>query len=173
MTHGVGHYLAANGAVLEQDLRDSWKRKYFSPRLLGLHARPVPRLLEHASQIALSELHRALRLGATLLLSVPFLACLHEEPHDYFRYARHGLYQMLTGARFQVIEIVPRGSVFRFLGHQVSTALRTSTYRIPVVRELAFLINALTVVLPCYWLDRLPGLRRKMPAGYVAVALKP
>lgn len=240
MTHGVGHYLAANRAALEHDLRDSWKRKYLSPTLLGLHAQLVPRLLEHARgrfldagcgampfrryveprvegydsldiaprvpgvtfvsdlramsmiaansydaalcsevlehvadpHLALSELHRVLRPGAALLLSVPFLARLHEEPYDYFRYTRYGLDHLLTGASFQVVEIVATGSVFSFLGHQLSTALLTSTYRIPGVRELAFLLNGLMVVLPCYWLDRLPGLRRKMPAGYVAVALK-
>jgi hypothetical protein len=147
VTGEAGHYLAANRAAIERDLRDSWKRKYLSPMLL-------------------------VRPGATLLFSAPFLAWLHGEPYDYLRYARYGLDHLLTGARFQVIQIVPAGSIFSFLGHQVSTALLMSTYRIPVARELAFLLSGLMVVLPYYRLDRLPELRRKMPAGYVVVALK-
>ena len=67
----------------------------------------------------------------------------------------------------------PGGAIFGFLGHQLSTALLTSTYRVPVVRELVFPLNGLMVVLPRDWLDRLPGLRRKMPTGYVAGVLKP
>jgi SAM-dependent methyltransferase len=131
-------------------------------------------VLEHVGdpQRALLEVHRILRPGGKLLLSVPFLARLHEEPRDYFRYTRHGLAHLLAGGGFQVVEIVPIGSVFSFLGHQISILLLSATYRIPVVRDLAFGVNALAVVLPCYLLDRLSRLRPKLPAGYVAVATK-
>jgi hypothetical protein len=97
---------------------------------------------------------------------------LHEAPDDYFRYTRYGLDHLLTGAGFHVVEIVAAGSIFSFLRHQVSTFLLTSTYRIPVVRELAFLLNGSMAVPRRYWLDPLAGLRRNVPAGYVAVALK-
>ncbi len=147
MTGEAGHYLGTNRAALERHLRESWKSKYLSPMLL-------------------------VRPGATLLFSVPFLARLREEPYDYLRHARYGLDHLLAGARFQVLEIVPTASVSSFPGHQVSTALLTSTYDIPGGRDLAFLLNGLMVVLPCYCLDWLPGLRRNMPAGYVAVSVK-
>jgi SAM-dependent methyltransferase len=240
VTGTVLRHLAASRTALEKDLRDSWKRKYLSPVVLGLYTELLPRLdrhargtfldagcgtmpfrrhvegrlerydsldvesrapgvtyiadvrampmvptdgydtvlcsevLEHVSdpERALTELHRVLRPGGTLVLSVPFLSRLHEEPHDYFRYTRHGLEHLLRAAGFRVAEIVPTGSVFSFLGHQLSTILVTTTYRIPLFGQLAFAANALALVVPCYWLDRVSGLRQKLPAGYVAVAFK-
>lgn len=131
-------------------------------------------VLEHVSdpRLALRELHRVIRRGGNVVLSVPFLARLHDEPHDYFRYTRHGLRHLLTEAGFRVIEIVPTSGVLSFLGHQVSTVLLTSLYALPVLRHLALGVNTLFVTLPCYWLDRVSRLAHKLPAGYVAVAAK-
>jgi SAM-dependent methyltransferase len=129
-------------------------------------------VLEHLPlpERALHELARVLRPEGHLILSVPFLSRLHEEPHDYFRYTEHGLRALLERHEFEVREIVPIGSVFSFLGHQISTLLIAGTWGMPVVRELAFGVNAALIVLPCRMLDRLTGLARKLPAGYVVVA---
>jgi len=50
-------------------------------------------VLEHVPDPAraMSELSRILKPGGVLLLTVPHLSRLHEEPHDYFRYTNHGL----------------------------------------------------------------------------------
>ena len=101
-----------------------------------------------------------------------FLARLHEELYGYFRSKRSGLDHILRGAGFHVLGIAASGSIFSSLGHQLSTPLLTGTYRIPGVRKLAFPFSGLMPVLLCYRVDRLPGLRWKMPAGYVAAALK-
>jgi hypothetical protein len=105
-----------------------------------------------------------------LLLSVPFLARLHEEPHDYFRYTEHALRAMLTSAGFGVEEIVVIGSVFGFLGHQISSLIVPATFGLPVLGQLAFGLNAVAVVLPCRLLDRILPARRRFPLGYVLVA---
>lgn len=232
--------LKINRAALDLELRNSWKRKYFSPAMLGLYRTLIPRLklhatgkfldagcgrmpfrsyveglvdvyvgldierkvpeldlvgdlqnigtvasstydavlcsdvLEHLPQPAraISEVHRILRPQGKFILTVPYLSRLHDEPHDYFRYTKHGLRFLLRNGRFKVIEIVPIGSVFSFLGHQFATLAVCGSYHVPIFKHLVFWLNAALCVLPCYWLDRLPGLREKIPLGYVAVALK-
>jgi SAM-dependent methyltransferase len=131
-------------------------------------------VLEHLPrpESAVAEIARVLKPAGQLLLSVPFLSRLHEEPNDFFRYTEHGLRTLLTRNGFVVVEIIPIGSVFSFLGHQVSTVLLAATYTVPGVRQLVFALNAALVVLPCRLLDRLPGLARKLPAGYVVLATK-
>ena len=107
-----------------------------------------------------------------MLLTVPFLSRLHEEPHDYFRFTKYGLRRMLDQAGFRVVEITPTASIFSFLGHQVSTALVCGVWHIPVLKHLAFWLNAVAVTLPCYYLDRLAGTSELYPLGYIVTADK-
>lgn len=50
-------------------------------------------VLEHLSrpEIFWAEVKRVLRPGGKLILGVPFLYWLHEEPHDHYRYTSHRL----------------------------------------------------------------------------------
>lgn len=132
-------------------------------------------VLEHLPlpEQALTSINRVLKSGGRLVLTVPFLSRLHEEPNDYFRYTSHGLRLMLERNGFMVEQLEPVGSLFTFLGHQISTGLVVGTYGIPVVKQLIFWLNVSLIVLPCYWLDRLSGLGRILPSGYLAVAAKP
>jgi SAM-dependent methyltransferase len=129
-------------------------------------------VLEHVAHpwSGLREIHRVLRPEGVLVLTVPFLARLHEEPNDYFRYTEHALRAMLTDADFQVADIAVIGSVFSFLGHQLSSLLVPAVFGLPVLEQVAFGLNALTIVLPCRILDRVFTARRKFPLGYVLVA---
>lgn len=131
-------------------------------------------VLEHVPDPgrAIAEMHRVLRVQGKLILTVPFLGRLHEEPNDYYRYTSHGLRHLLEQGGFEVIEIVPTGSVFSFLGHQLATLIVCSTYGIPILRHVTFWANAILCVLPCYWLDKVAGLASKMPLGYVAVGIR-
>ena len=131
-------------------------------------------VLEHLPKPdrAIGELRRVLKPQGTLILTVPFLSRLHEEPCDYFRFTEHGLRRLLADAAFSVEELRPTGSVFGFLGHQISSIVVVGTFGIPLVRLLVFWLNAMLVVFPCYLLDRIPKLGRKLPLGYVLVARK-
>lgn len=232
--------LKQNRAQIEVDLRDSDRRKYFSPVQLCLSAAVLPRLRTYASgklldagcgtipfrryyhdlvaeyhtldvekrvadvnfvgdvchmdmlaaesydtvfssevlehiprpDLAIAEVYRVLKPQGKFILTVPYLSRLHEEPHDYFRYTCYGLQSLLERNGFRVLEIVPTGSLFSFLGHQISTAIVCPFWHIPIVRDVMFWLNAVLCTLPCYWLDRFLRIAPKMPLGYVAVAEK-
>jgi len=131
-------------------------------------------VLEHVPnpQRVVSEIFRVLRPGGKVILSVPHLSRLHEEPFDFYRYTRHGLKHLFDQAGFRAIEIIPRGGLFCFLGHQISTALICSTWHLPILRDLVFAFNKWLVVLPSFWLDRHTDHSKLFALGYVLVARK-
>ncbi len=64
-------------------------------------------VMEHLPEphFFLSECFRILKQNGRLLLTVPFMWHIHEEPHDFFRYTRYGLRHLLAKAGFSDIEI--------------------------------------------------------------------
>jgi SAM-dependent methyltransferase len=63
-------------------------------------------VLEHVftPEIFLGEIHRVLRPGGRLLLTVPFVWDEHEQPHDFARYSSFGLRALLERAGFELLE---------------------------------------------------------------------
>jgi SAM-dependent methyltransferase len=70
-------------------------------------------VLEHLPQPerCLSELRRVLCPGGKLILSVPFLCWLHEQPHDYYRYTLYGLEHLARQCRLEPIAVYARGDL--------------------------------------------------------------
>jgi SAM-dependent methyltransferase len=62
-----------------------------------------------------TELYRVLKNGGHVLLTVPQMNELHEEPHDYFRYTKYGLKNMFEKAGFNVIKVEQRGAYYSTL----------------------------------------------------------
>jgi SAM-dependent methyltransferase len=78
-------------------------------------------VLEHVADpgCALQEIGRVLRPGAPLLLAAPQEWAVHQAPHDYYRYTRHGLEWLLQKAGFCQIQIEPSGGFFTLLGRRL------------------------------------------------------
>jgi SAM-dependent methyltransferase len=131
-------------------------------------------VLEHVPHpsIAVAEFARIVAPGGSLVLSVPFLARLHEEPYDFYRYTRHGLRTLLDDAGFDVDEIVETGSLCSFLGHQVAVAVLGVTWHVRWLRRWVRALNLALVVRPSVALDRALGSARLLPLGYVVVATR-
>lgn len=68
-------------------------------------------VLEHIYQpkILVKEMSRMLKPDGWLLLNVPFLFYVHEEPYDFYRYTPFSLRRMLEENGFEVREIQPLG----------------------------------------------------------------
>ncbi|MFH1739053.1 MAG: class I SAM-dependent methyltransferase [bacterium] len=130
-------------------------------------------VLEHVPEpaIALSELERVLAPGGVLLLTAPHLAYLHNEPHDFFRFTRHGLAHLCSQAGFHVEEIVPAGGLLSFVGHIPSVAGKAFLRPIPIVYDVFLALNTVwsrTVA----WLDERIERRKLFALNYVVVARK-
>jgi hypothetical protein len=69
-------------------------------------------VLEHVFHYRdfLLECRRVLKPEGEMMFIIPFQARFQFAPHDYFRYTPSALRAMLAEARFQDIEIAPRGS---------------------------------------------------------------
>lgn len=131
-------------------------------------------VLEHLPEPlrALEEIHRILKPGGALILSVPHLSRLHEEPHDYFRFTRYGIEVLLAQAGFDCVVIERRGGLFSFLGHQVATILLGIVWGIPLLKQVVWCLNSWLVTRLCYTLDTVTDRGGVFAAGYSAVARK-
>jgi SAM-dependent methyltransferase len=146
----------------------------------GFDAALCTEVLEHiATPVdAVSELRRVLRPGGRMLVTVPFVAQLHEEPHDHYRYTSFGLGGLLERGGFEVDAVEPLTGYFRTLVHTLRVgglAIRARDRRSrPATRLAGFLLQALSVVLhpPARVLDRLDE-HRGLPLGWAALASVP
>jgi SAM-dependent methyltransferase len=125
--------------------------------------------LEHLREpgIALREIYTALNSGGRLLLIVPHEWEVHQSPHDYFRYTRHGVAYLLEKAGFQDFTIEPVGGYFRLLSRRLLNGLQF--FPGPLVLLGALLLVPPALVLPLFdGVDR----RRDFTLGYACVARK-
>jgi len=123
--------------------------------------------LEHVPRPAevLSEIARVLKPGSRLLIVAPQDWEIHQAPHDYYRYTRHGLGFLLGAAGLEIDSLEPLGGFFRLLQRRVLNALQ---FFHGVWFLLALLAAApAALILPAFeFLDR----RRDFTLGYICLA---
>jgi SAM-dependent methyltransferase len=129
--------------------------------------------LEHVREprCVLAEIGRVLAPGAPLLVVAPLEWEVHQAPHDYFRYTRHGLEYLLTAAGFSGISILPVGGYFRLLARRLLNGLQ---FFIGGPRWLLFIPAAIFLVPPALILPLLDPLDRdrNFTLGYICTARK-
>ncbi|MCZ6836566.1 MAG: class I SAM-dependent methyltransferase [Planctomycetota bacterium] len=125
-------------------------------------------VMEHLPEpeFFLRECMRILKPGGRLYITVPFMWRVHEAPHDYFRYTRHGLEYLLSKVQFEQIEITEYTGfwqmfVLKFNYHSLRYAKGPLKYFwVPI-----WLLNQ--TIAP--WLDRVDR-NPNEPVGYVVSA---
>lgn len=136
-------------------------------------------VLEHVADPArvLGELHRVLEPGGVLLVTVPFVGALHEEPFDFRRPTSHGLEHLLHAAGFPGARAEPLTGYFSTLAHTLrfgGLATQPLGARASLAQRaagLALLGVALVLERLAPVLDRLDT-RRALPVGWVSRAVR-
>ena len=129
--------------------------------------------LEHVPEPGgvLREIARTMAGGGSLLVIVPHEWEVHQAPHDYFRYTRHGMAYLLERAGLTEIDIQPVGGYFRLLARRLLNGLQFFSGG---VRWIAFLPAALLLVPPGLLIPYLDFLDhdRNFTLGYICTARK-
>jgi SAM-dependent methyltransferase len=126
--------------------------------------------LEHVREpkTVLCELARTLAPGGRILLIAPHEWEEHQQPHDYYRYTRHGLAYLLASAGLTEVTITPVGGFFRLLSRRLFNALRF--FPGPWMLLAAIFLVPPALIFPLFEpLDR----RRNFTLGYICSARKP
>jgi len=146
-------------------------------------------VMEHVPEPSefLAEIYRVLKPGGVVIMTTPFLVPLHEEPHDYYRYTKHGIHHLLGKTGFRNIEIEPFGEYFAVViafGVQIQLKFWNGVSKLLGIKGFYSAWNPfifLFVVLPQYLYLGLfrqkfmSGIRKKLsytPRGYGYLAVK-
>jgi SAM-dependent methyltransferase len=122
----------------------------------------------HTPKALFSLTSHVLRPSGKMIVGVPFLYWIHEEPNDFHRYTRFALEKMTRDAALEVVSVTPYGGAPEVLSDIAVKALGSrpricrlvyaatrSTLRLSAIKKLSMLTSA------------------TMPMGYILVARKP
>jgi SAM-dependent methyltransferase len=98
---------------------------------------------------AISEACRALKPGGHLILQVPFLYPLHDEPHDFHRWTVYGLHQLCTTHGLKITSGI-------YQGQPCETA--AALFAIAIAKGIVDLISSkkITMALAPLWVLIIP-----------------
>ena len=130
-----------------------------------LHSLPEP-------EQALHEIARLLKPGGKVILSVPHLVWLHNEPHDYWRFTGHGLRHLIAKAGLRPVSIEPVGGLICFLAYAPSTAALALLWPVRPAFRVGLWMNRFFIRLALL-ADRWFGVKSLYPTNFIVVAEKP
>lgn len=98
-------------------------------------------VMEHHKNPAkmISEMARITKKGGYIMISVPFLAGLHEEPNDYQRFTKYGLIELFKRNNCRVVKIKEQGSLFSTISLLLNENLNNFAGR----NKLAYIVSAI------------------------------
>lgn len=104
-------------------------------------------VLEHVPRpaLVLGEAARVLEPGGIIVVSVPQMVAVHEEPHDYFRYTRYGISRLLVDAGFSLLSVDSIGGFWAMLAQQLEFHLLWRDFRRPVLRATLVALGRLVL----------------------------
>lgn len=78
--------------------------------------------IEHVRepQMFVSEASRVLKSGGIMILTAPQLWCLHEKPHDYYRFTRYALELLCATNNLEVEVLEERYGAFATIGQMIA-----------------------------------------------------
>jgi SAM-dependent methyltransferase len=151
---------AASGNARKPDLQYDGQRLPFEDRTFDTVLNV--QVLEHTPhpKELVFEMARVLKDSGVLILSAPFTARLHEQPHDYFRYTPHGLKVLCAEAGLEIVEVLAQGSLWSVLGHKLNSYLALRVGRLGgLAQQMGKLPHeGASVERPRYWTLPVVGL---------------
>lgn len=108
----------------------------------------------------MKEVHRVLKPGGHIILTVPFVWELHEEPYDFFRFTPHSLRELFTEAGLEVDVVKSQGGMWATLYQMRNNVLyhsfRTQKGFFTKLKKIVFIDLGLTWLRNRFalWLDK-------------------
>lgn len=78
--------------------------------------------IEHVRhpEVFVAEASRVLKPGGIIIITAPQLWCLHEKPHDYYRFTRYALESLCARNDLEVLWLEERYGAFAAIGQMVA-----------------------------------------------------
>jgi len=130
-------------------------------------------VLEHTPEPfeILIEMHRVLKNYGSIIITVPHIHNIHDEPNDFYRFTNYGIKYLLEKSNFHVKKIEPVGGGLSFLSTIVSGLFLSLFSNIYGFQKLYFYINKLFVFIT-YKIDKILDKNKKLALGYIVFAEK-
>ncbi len=125
----------------------------------------------------LQEIHRVMKPGGRLLLSVPFVFMEHEIPHDFARYSSFGMRNLLERNGFKV-ECIDKTSNYVDVLGQMGLWYLNNTFvgwlrNIPLIGKQVRILGIVIMNLMTLFFSRILPKRDDWYLGLVVLAQKP